>query len=196
MVVLSTLKTLTRIETISRVVKRRDARQSMVRLVHAGEFPMRPSVYAWRKFKDFLHFYVMLGVIPLTIFATYVSIRYGPAELAEIPEGYEPEVWEYERNPITRFFAKNIMPDKRHDYEEMVAYFNEESEKIILKKIERMVRDFMKDRSDYQSWYYRHLDAYHMRVEREDWKFLKNHYEGWKDYVVNEKTFREMGDPK
>ncbi|CAG2169989.1 unnamed protein product [Oppiella nova] len=32
------------------------------RAFHEGQFPMRPSVYQWRKFKDQLHFYIMLGV--------------------------------------------------------------------------------------------------------------------------------------
>lgn len=60
-------------------------------------FPMQPSRFQWHKFKDLLHFYAMLGILPLGAIAFYVNVFIGPATLAEIPEGYVPKHWEYHR---------------------------------------------------------------------------------------------------
>lgn len=58
-------------------------------------FPMEPSRWSWTKFKDYFHFYVMLGVIPCSLFVTGMNLFIGPATLSEIPEGYTPKYWEY-----------------------------------------------------------------------------------------------------
>jgi len=58
---------------------------------------IKPSRFQWDKFKDLMHFYVMLGVIPVTALVLYANIFVGPAQLAEIPEGYVPKHWEYEK---------------------------------------------------------------------------------------------------
>lgn len=60
-------------------------------------FPMVPSRWQWNKFKDLFHFYVLLGVIPCTLIVGYTNVFIGPATLSEIPEGYVPKHWEYER---------------------------------------------------------------------------------------------------
>lgn len=44
----------------------------------------------------------MLGVIPITALVLYSNIFIGPSQLAEIPEGYEPKHWEYEKVRFTR----------------------------------------------------------------------------------------------
>ena len=54
-------------------------------------------MFHWHKFKDLLHFYTLVGAIPILSFITYVNLAIGPAKLAEIPEGYEPKHWEYQR---------------------------------------------------------------------------------------------------
>lgn len=58
---------------------------------------IKPSRFQWDKFKDLMHFYVMIGVIPITAVLLYSNIFVGPSQLAEIPEGYEPKPWEYEK---------------------------------------------------------------------------------------------------
>lgn len=58
---------------------------------------IRETRWQWTKFKDLVHFYVLVGVIPLTVFITYVNVFIGPAKLAPIPEGYVPKHWEYHR---------------------------------------------------------------------------------------------------
>lgn len=61
------------------------------------EFVITPSRFQWDKFKDTLHFFVMLGVIPITAIVLYVNVFIGPATLTPIPEGYTPKHWEYHR---------------------------------------------------------------------------------------------------
>lgn len=58
---------------------------------------IKPSRFQWDKFKDLMHFYVMIGVLPITALVLYANIFVGPSQLAEIPEGYEPKHWEYEK---------------------------------------------------------------------------------------------------
>lgn len=58
---------------------------------------VQPSRFQWNKFKDLLHFYVMLGVLPITAIVMYCNIFIGPAQLQEIPADYEPKHWEYHK---------------------------------------------------------------------------------------------------
>lgn len=69
---------------------------------HHRTIPYVPSRWQWNKFKDYLHFYVMLGAIPLSLITLYVNVFIGPATLSEIPEGYVPKHWEYFRVRIIK----------------------------------------------------------------------------------------------
>jgi len=64
--------------------------------------PLTPSRWQWHKFKDTAHYYFMVGLIPVGLIVFYANVFIGPAKLAEIPEGYEPEHWEYYRVGIQR----------------------------------------------------------------------------------------------
>lgn len=64
---------------------------------HGNNMRIEVSRWQWHKFKDLLHFYTMLGVIPATLIVFLTNIYIGPAKLAEIPEGYTPEHWEYHK---------------------------------------------------------------------------------------------------
>merc|ERR1712168_273170 len=57
---------------------------------HERRMEIRPTQWEWRFFKDQLHLYVMMGVIPLGIIITYANLFIGPAKLVDTPEGYEP----------------------------------------------------------------------------------------------------------
>ena len=59
--------------------------------------PMTPSRFQWHKFKDSLHYFTMVGLIPMTAIIFYVNTFIGPAQLSETPEGYEPQHWEHHR---------------------------------------------------------------------------------------------------
>lgn len=54
------------------------------------------------------HYYLMVGLIPVSAIIFYTNVFIGPAQLTPIPEGYVPKHWEYHRHPITRFIARYI----------------------------------------------------------------------------------------
>ncbi len=91
--------------------------------------------------------------------------------------------------------ARYLIRDKRIDYEMFVSRMNEESEKMIMKKIERQVKEFMSFRSDYKSWYYRPIYGDLHRVEREDWKHVRDNLMGENYWVKDETHFSDGGDP-
>ncbi|XP_015513916.1 NADH dehydrogenase [ubiquinone] 1 beta subcomplex subunit 5, mitochondrial [Neodiprion pinetum] len=129
-------------------------------------FPLQPSRWQWNKTKDLFHFYMMLGLIPVAIIVTGSYIFIGPATLQEIPEGYVPKHWEYYRNPISRFLSRYIFTSHQQDYEKALHFLWEENEKTKLRHLEERVLNLMKDRTDYQAWYYRPGIAKYHRYSR------------------------------
>ncbi|KRT80252.1 hypothetical protein AMK59_6506 [Oryctes borbonicus] len=91
--------------------------------------PYRPTRFQWLKFKDLMHLYIALGVIPLGLFTLYCNTFIGPATLTEIPEDYVPKHWEYYRNPISRGIAKYILTSPQQEYEKYLHHIFEEDEK-------------------------------------------------------------------
>ncbi|XP_030386411.1 NADH dehydrogenase [ubiquinone] 1 beta subcomplex subunit 5, mitochondrial [Scaptodrosophila lebanonensis] len=128
---------------------------------------IKPSRFQWDKFKDLMHFYVMLGVIPITALVVLTNIFVGPAQLAEIPEGYEPKHWEYERHPISRFIARYMFSSQQQDYEKALHFMYEENEKAQIRKLEEEIRRKMSERNDYQAYYYRPIMAKYHRISKE-----------------------------
>lgn len=108
----------------------------------------------WYKFKDLLHMYLMIGFVPTVCSATYMNLTVGPAELSEIPEAYEPAYYEYERHPVTRLVARYVFEHPAEEYERKMHLLNEENEKVLLRRIEKQVKNVMAIRNDYQAWYY------------------------------------------
>lgn len=64
---------------------------------HDRTFAIEPSRWQWNRFKDYFHYYCMLGLIPVGAVITLTNVFVGPATLSEIPEGYTPKYWEYYR---------------------------------------------------------------------------------------------------
>ncbi|RWS03946.1 NADH dehydrogenase [ubiquinone] 1 beta subcomplex subunit 5 [Dinothrombium tinctorium] len=134
---------------------------------HGRTLPIMPSNFQYNKFKDYLHFYFLVGAVPCALLSLYLGVFYGEAQLAEIPEDYTPKQWEYERNPLSRFLAKYVTYDPQVNYEQTMYKLNYEQEVACLHQIQKQVIDKMSERHDYQAWYYRGFDAKAYRNIRE-----------------------------
>nr|CAG4642110.1 EOG090X0FIE [Eurycercus lamellatus] len=115
---------------------------------------IRPSRWQWLRFKDLVHFYIMLGVIPATVAITCINIFIGPAKLVEIPEGYVPEAYEYHSHPITRWMAKHVCKSYQQEYEMYMQYLFEEEYKMKLRQAEKRVNQKMLENQDVQTYFY------------------------------------------
>ena len=134
---------------------------------HGHHIHVTPSRFQWKKFKDLVHFYVMIGLIPITGIVLYCNIFIGPAQLTEIPEGYVPKHWEYHKHPISRFLSRYIYPSPQQEYEKALHHLYEENEKAQLRELEAQVRQKMAERSDYQAYFYRPAIAKYHRISKE-----------------------------
>ncbi|XP_050443107.1 NADH dehydrogenase [ubiquinone] 1 beta subcomplex subunit 5, mitochondrial [Adelges cooleyi] len=128
---------------------------------------IKETRWQWTKFKDLLHYYVLVGVIPITLVIAYTNIFIGPAKLAPIPEGYRPKHWEYHKHPITRWMARYIYPNPQQQYEKYLHTLYEEDEKFKIRMLTKQIEDAMKERSDYKAFYYRPISANYYRVGKE-----------------------------
>ncbi|CAG9112167.1 unnamed protein product [Plutella xylostella] len=129
-------------------------------------FVIQPSRWQYHKFKDMFHYYVMVGLIPISAIIFYTNVFIGPAQLTPIPEGYVPKHWEYYRNPITRFIARYIHPSPQQEYEKFMHYIDEEAQRAKLRALEKEILAKMGERQDYQAYYYRPMVNKYMRIEK------------------------------
>jgi len=120
---------------------------------HERTMVIIPSRYQWQKYKDLLHFYTMLGAIPLLGLVFCVNVFIGPATLTEIPCDYHPKHWEHERHPISRFISKHLMRSRQEQYERNLFYITEIEEIKRLTLLEGRIHDVMGERGDYPNWY-------------------------------------------
>ncbi|CAE1264770.1 NDUFB5 [Acanthosepion pharaonis] len=121
---------------------------------HKHVMEITPSRFEWVRFKNELHFYVMLGAVPLGLLTLFVNLFIGKAELADIPEGYEPKEWEYSSSPITQFIHKMWFEPLQKSYEKKMHVLHIENEKRKQLKLEARVKDMMRQNQDYMGWYY------------------------------------------
>ncbi|KAJ0174538.1 hypothetical protein K1T71_009646 [Dendrolimus kikuchii] len=132
----------------------------------AKTMQLQPSRWQWHKFKDMLHFYVMVGLIPVSAIIFYTNVFIGPAQLTPIPEGYTPKHWEYHRHPITRFIARYIHTSPQQEYEKFMHCIDEEQQRIKLRRLEKQIVEKMAERKDYQAYYYKPMVNKYLRINK------------------------------
>ncbi|KAI5711447.1 hypothetical protein M8J76_016583 [Diaphorina citri] len=128
---------------------------------HDNHFSIKPSQWQWDKFKDFFHFYVMIGGLPCLAIIFVSNVFIGPATLTEIPEGYTPQHWEYHKHPITRFIAKTCHTSPQEIYEKKMDRLYELDEIRKIQKVTNKIDKLMGERNDQQVYYYKPVHTNH-----------------------------------
>lgn len=80
-------------------------------------------------------------------------------------------IWQH---PISRFISRYIYATPQQDYEKTLHVLYVENEKKQLRFLEEKVENLMKERRDYQAWYYRPVTAKNLRISRAANDFLES----------------------
>ncbi|XP_003375987.1 secretin receptor [Trichinella spiralis] len=115
---------------------------------------------------------VLSKIVALNKLACLSSLKltfYGSCEFRDIPEGYEPHFWEYEKHPISQFFMRYFTVNPQKMYEKRLAKISIEMQKRRWILEEKRVKHLMFERADYKAWYYIPMKA--KWTERNRWHF-------------------------
>jgi len=121
---------------------------------------VKQSEYNKRRVLDELHYQVCLVSIPFLTVIFISNVIIGNATLTEIPEGYEPECWEYYKSPITRFWARYLHHPEPVRYEIDLSQFHQWELIKERRAWEKKCKELMKDRQDYKAWFFIPYDSY------------------------------------
>jgi len=133
----------------------RDALASIQKRFASRTYPNIPGQWVWLRLKDHYYFYFFIGWGIMWGIIFGVHILMGPNELVDVPEGYEPHFWEYEKHPITQLIMKYQVRPPQKDHEMTMHSLGAEQIRIAQRITENRVRRLMYERGDYRGWYYR-----------------------------------------
>ena len=138
-----------------------------VRESHGRTMFIRPGKFFTKKYFDILHYHIFLAALPFAAFIGYQNLFVGPATLTETPEDYEPRHWEYQKNPVKRFLAKNFFETPERAYEIHLDKLYTEQSKVRMRQLEKKVKEMMYERQDYKGWFYIPVpkETYEMKEE-------------------------------
>lgn len=102
---------------------------------------------------DHILLYAWIAAVPVALMGLY-TLYIGPAELKDIPEGYEPRHWEYYRTPVQRFMHKWVYQSYEQVYERNLHLIDLKMRKADSKRKHATVIDHMKYNFRYKGWYY------------------------------------------
>lgn len=140
---------------------------------------IEPSNWERRFSNNWIHFYVLLGAIPCVIISAVTNIYYGEPVLSEIPEGYEPRFWEYQKRPITRWISRYLFQPQEREYEIALGFYDTRSEAHLVTQVRADVEEVMNFYHDHRTRGFRPWFAELTRLARDKWNFVK--MEAWSD---------------
>lgn len=76
------------------------------------------------------------------------------------------------QHPISRFMARWILTTPQQDYEKHLHVLYIDQQKRELKYLEEKVENLIKQRRDYEAYYYRPVSAKHLRISKQAENYL------------------------
>jgi len=125
----------------------------------------------WMRVKDHYHFYIFLGLVIFGSAALVVNTLYGPCQLVDTPDDFEPRYWQYDRHPMHQMIIKYSGANPFGAYEHKLGKLETYWQKIIWDREEQRARHLMYERQDYKAWYY--VPYTTKWVEWSHWEFEK-----------------------
>lgn len=133
-----------------------------------------PSTWDFKFARNWIHFYALLIGIPLSVVSTIINIRANP-ELTEVPEGYEPLPWEYQKHPVQRFMCKHFYYPLEREHEAWLGFQEYKAEHKILRNLAKKIDTVMKFYNDHRSRNFTPgLGGDYIRTGRDEWAYFPN----------------------